>query len=425
MQGSAALLRQPHTIGTLLLVGGVAIASGGASVTGRDSIGAREFKSTINFGLVVVSLPLVALGVLATIEVAGLVFDLKQLAVTTGDILFGRTGGGRIDYLGLGVTWTVTLISITSVKVGLKHLPIAELAEASRRERLTTRLDRVQSLLDKLRLLMFAAPFCVFLIELVRMTTSIGLTDAYLRILSPIGTASALRGVLFAGILLGVVSAVFVETMKRIAQLEPQRTIRRSIPFVSGLVLAVVLVQFSSELVTLAVSGPLAKYRSTVELFSSRYSEATLVVVMLVVAGVTPAGLYSVLLVIDYALLPEFADGAALLSAGLFVAAVGGLLSGPSPIVGFIGIAGSFIVWDLNTNAVSLGRELGRHTPTRQAELVHAGGSLLVATLGTVVAMGGLYLANAISAPPEGIAPVTAVISVVGLLALIVGLRGR
>ncbi len=151
----------------------------------------------------------------------------------------------------------------------------------------------------------------------------------------------------------------------------------------------------------------------------------TLVVAVLVAGGATTTGVYAVFTAVEYLLLPEYADGAALLSVGLFTGSVGGLLVGLHPLVGFVGIASSFVVWDVNTHAVSLGRELGRRTSTRRAELVHLGGSLLTAALGVTVGTAGVFLTGAIPSPPERIAPVTAAVSIVGLLALVFSLKRR
>ena len=425
VQAPATLFGQPHVVGTLLLVVGVAIAVGGASVTGRDSLSRHDYQSTVSFGILTISLPILAFAGLLTVELAGLLFDLNEVAATTGDLLFGRTASTPIDYVGLVVTWLLTLVSLTFVRLGLKHLPIAELAPQSRRERLKTRLNGVQSMLYRLRFLLFVVPLCVPALELIRTNTSVGLTDTYLRVVSAVGTASALRAVLLGGLLFGAVGVTVGGVTKRLARANPRRTVVRSIPFVSGLLIVVAALSFSSEAVNLAITGPLAAYRAPVETLLQQYRPATLVVSVLVLVGGTSVGLYVALLTVDYVLLPEYADGAALASVGVFIASVGSLLSGTSPLVGFVGIAGSFVVWDINTNAVSLGRELGRHTPTRQSELVHSGGSLLVAALGTGVAMAGLLLTKTVSPVPESIAPVTAVVSIVALFALIVGLRGR
>lgn len=425
IQNPVALLQQPNTVGYLLLVAGAGIALGGASVTGRGSIRLGEFKSTIGFGLLTISLPVLGLGVLATVELADLARYSDGIVATTGDILLGGPGDGSVDYLGLAVTWGLLLVSITSVRLGLRHLPIAALAPSPRRADVTTYLRRIQSALHKLRYLTFATPVVVLFVEAVRTNNAVGLTDSYLRLLSMYGTTSGLRSVLLAGIAFGVVAVTLERSTKRLTRLDARRTVLRLVPVGTGLLLVIVAVHLGSAVVERALSGPLAAYRPVVQPLLSQYTPATLVVAALVIIGGSPIALYFVLLTVDYALLPEQTDGAALLSVGLFVAAVGSLLHGGSPLLGFVGIAGSFIAWDLTTNAVSLGREVGRYAPTRQAELVHTGGSLVVAVSGVVVAMIGLVLARRVSSPPESAAPIAAVISIAGLFALIFGLRGR
>lgn len=425
MRGLAAVLRRSYIIGTPLLIGGVVIALGGAAVTSRDSIRPHHYRSAISLSILTTSLPLVAFAGLATIEAAELVFNVSESVATAGNILFGRNDSGPVDYIGIGVAWALALVSITFTRLGLQYLPIAEVAPSPQRKRLTAQLNRIQSTLLKLLYLLFILPLGVLLIEILQVNGALGLSDAYLRTLSIIATASSLRVVLLWGIVFGVGGIILGVATKRLARSNPRATVLRLIPFVMGLLLVVSAMQFSAEVMTVTITGPMAEYRSTINPLLRQYRPATLVVAMLVVMGSTTTGLYFGLFVVDFLLLPERAEGAALLSFGLFIAAVGSLLNGVYVLVGFIGIAGSLIAWDLNSNAVSLGRELGRHSPTRQSELVHASGSLLVATLGIVAAMAGLFLTGTISSPPSSIVPITAVISIFGLFALIFALRSR
>lgn len=421
-RGPLAAFQRPATVGTLLLVAGVGTAAAGASVTGRGSIRPEDFKSTITVGLSAISLPAVGLAVLAAVELADLSRSLEGTATTVGSILLGHAPGGPIDHLGLVVTWGLVLLAITGARLGIGRLPITELAPSSRRAELTASLRRTQSVLSQLRVLAFVSPIAVLSVEALRTNGAVGLTDAYLRALSTVGTASGLRVLLLGGIAFGVGAVVFEQSAKRLTRLRARRAVRRSVPVATGLLLLSVAVQFGSELLNPVVAGPAAEFRPLIQPLVSQYGPATLVVAALVVVGGAPIGLCFVLLTIDYTLLPE-ADGAALLSVGLFVAAVGSLLSGRSPLVGFVGVAGSFIAWDITTNAVSLGREVGRAAPTRRTEFVHAGGSLVVAAVGVAVAVIGLSLVRAVPSPPESVAPVAAVVSVVGLFALIFGLR--
>jgi len=422
LEASAALLRQPGIVGTVLLVGGAGIAFGGVSVVGRDSIRVRDFTRTIGFGIATLGLPGHALAGLALIDLFD-PFGVSEVIGITVDVLLGRAGSEPINYLGLAVAWMLAVVAVTAVRLGMRYLPIAELVPSTHRDRVSDRLSRVQSALYRLQLLIIVGPVGVGLLDPIQ-----GLgpdLDTGLRILSGIATMSVLRGALLGAILLGVAAIVLGGATKRFAGVTPSRIALRATPFVGSLVLVVAALRFAPDIVNTAVTGPLAGYRPTVEPLLRQYSPATLVVAVVVIAGATPVVLYLGLLVVEYLLLPEYADGGALLSVGVFVVAVGSLLNGGSPLIGFVGIASSFVVWDLTANAVSLGQELGRHTPTRQAELVHLSGSLLVATLGIAVAVAGLLLAEGIASPPERIAPVAAVVSIVGLFALIFGLKSR
>lgn len=425
VRSPTTVLRQPHVVGTVLLTVGIAIAAGGAAVTGRDSIRPSELTSTVGFGALTISLPLLALVGVAATEAAGSAVDPGGALSLAGDVLFGGLGGGRIRYADLTAAWTLSLLSITFVVLGSKSLPIAELAPSSRRERLRARVNRVQSVSSALRRLVFVAPLVVLFAEAVRTTPAVTVGDEYLRILSTIGSAGPLRWVLLGGIGVGITGIALGRVTKRAAGLDPQRAVLRTVPLVSGGALLVAAVQFGPEVVTVALAGPLAESRSVVDPALVEYGRATLVVAVLVAGGATTTGVYAVFTAVEYLLLPEYADGAALLSVGLFTGSVGGLLVGLHPLVGFVGIASSFVVWDVNTHAVSLGRELGRRTSTRRAELVHLGGSLLTAALGVTVGTAGVFLTGAIPSPPERIAPVTAAVSIVGLLALVFSLKRR
>ena len=427
IRGPATVLRRPNVVGTLLLTVGIAIAAGGTPAVGRDSIRRSDLTSTIGFGTLTLSLPLLVLAGRAAMAATGAAVDPGRTLTTAGDVLFGGLDGGGIRYVDLAVAWTLTLVSITFVVLGSKYLPIAELAPPSRRDRLTARLDRIQSAFYVLRRVVAVAPLVVLLIEAFRVgpSVSIGITDTYLRILSTVGSASPLRWVLLGGIVVGIVGIALGGATKRAAGVNPRRTILRGIPFATGGVVVVAAVQFGPELVNAALAGPFVGYRSVADPVLAEYRPATLVVAVSVAAGMTALVAYVGFTVVNALLLPGHANGAALLSVGLFTASVGSLLGGPSPFVGFVGIAGSFVVWDVSTHAVSLGRELGRHTPTRRAELVHLCGSLLTAALGVTVGTTGLLLTGAIPSPPDRVAPVAAVVSIIGLFALVFSLKGR
>ncbi|MFC6992373.1 hypothetical protein ACFQH3_11820 [Haladaptatus sp. GCM10025707] len=78
----------------------------------------------------------------------------------------------------------------------------------------------------------------------------------------------------------------------------------------------------------------------------------------------------------------------------LFVALLLAGVSGFSTPLTLLGAGAAILAWDVGENAVSLGEQLGRETATKRAQLVHAGGSLVVALLVGTLAVGVFELAT-------------------------------
>lgn len=82
--------------------------------------------------------------------------------------------------------------------------------------------------------------------------------------------------------------------------------------------------------------------------------------------------------------------GALAAFAGVTVAGTMG--AGPEPML--IGTAAAVLAWDFGEQAINLGEQLGQRARTRNAELVHAANSTLVAVAGIAVGY-GLFLVAA------------------------------
>ncbi len=93
--------------------------------------------------------------------------------------------------------------------------------------------------------------------------------------------------------------------------------------------------------------------------------------------------------------------GLALVAAGVTVGSVGAVVAGSFGLFGGVvlagladagavwllsGTLGAILAWDFGEQAVTLGRQVGRHAATARGELVHAGVSLVVgvASVGVV-----------------------------------------
>ncbi|WP_338727509.1 hypothetical protein [Haladaptatus sp. DJG-WS-42] len=106
--------------------------------------------------------------------------------------------------------------------------------------------------------------------------------------------------------------------------------------------------------------------------------------------------------------------GASVMFVALLLAGVSGL---SIPLTLF-GVSATVVAWDIGENAIGLGEQLGRHAPTKRAQLVHAKGSFVVATFACVVGYGA-YVGAA------GTDSLTAlVLLLVGALVLTSVLRG-
>lgn len=96
-------------------------------------------------------------------------------------------------------------------------------------------------------------------------------------------------------------------------------------------------------------------------------------------------------------LLPSKTVGPALAGAGLFTASA---FAGVGPLPNwlfFVSLVGSFVAWDSGHFAWQLGKEIGRHTPTRNAEAVHLTGTLLVGAAATTIAIATLQYATTLT----------------------------
>lgn len=69
--------------------------------------------------------------------------------------------------------------------------------------------------------------------------------------------------------------------------------------------------------------------------------------------------------------------GAAVLFSGVLTA---GAMGAPIELL-LVGGTASILAWDFGQNAISVGEQLGRESRTTRAEIVHAAGSTIVATL--------------------------------------------
>lgn len=103
----------------------------------------------------------------------------------------------------------------------------------------------------------------------------------------------------------------------------------------------------------------------------------------------------------------------AMLVGGVFYA--GYLGAAPEPLL--VGALLGVLAWDVASNAISVGTQLGRETRTRRAETVHAAGSFVVGGFSVLVGYGAYVAAG-------GGQPLAALLFlVIGAVALVNGFR--
>lgn len=105
--------------------------------------------------------------------------------------------------------------------------------------------------------------------------------------------------------------------------------------------------------------------------------------------------------------------GGAVLVGGVLYA--GYLGAQPEPLL--LGALFGVLAWDVASNAISVGNQLGRESRTRRAETVHAAGSLAAGAFSVVLGY-GVYLAAGGGQPL-----VALLLLVVGAVALVSGFR--
>ncbi|MFC7131748.1 MULTISPECIES: DUF7519 family protein [Salinibaculum] len=328
----------------------------------------------------------------------------------------------------LGTLALLVAVAALSVRAAIAALPVAELlADSGGGETEQRRVEGVRRALT-----WTAAVGVVGAIPLAVLEVGGGPTDlrqlvgpGLYRTLVELSTAPPLRSVLVGATAVAVPTVVATRLLRRAARGSITGFLSRIGPFVGGAVVTAVAIAVAQSVVAWLVASIAAElptpfetaFRESVTLYTDFFGAGTIVVVLVaLLVGVTAA----VVLVGRLALLAGYLSGEtagySLASGGLFVAATfAGTVDAPAWLV-FGGLVGAFLVWDVGRYGTTLGEEIGRRAPTRNAELVHAGGTLAVGLVGTVLAYG---VATTIEADIAADSP-TAVVALMGVLAGIV-----
>ncbi len=255
---------------------------------------------------------------------------------------------------------------------------------------------------------------------------------ALYRQLVELSTAMELRIAVVSAIAVAGTTVAFTWSLRRVARGSLTGFFNRVGPFAGGAFVTAGSIAVAEPALTgltdwirSKLPGPMATlFDETSTTFIDFFGAAPIVILLtatLVGVAAVFAFIFRVGLFTGY--LPEKTPGYALASGGLFVAAAFLGTIGAKPWLVFAGIVGSLLVWDTGRYGTRLGAEIGRNAPTRNAELVHAGGTLGVGLVGTGLAYGLSTLLQSGVASNSPASTVALMGGLVGIVFLVAALR--
>ncbi|MEF8786104.1 MAG: hypothetical protein V5A45_09245 [Haloarculaceae archaeon] len=377
-------------------------------------------------------------GVVGTVFATGAILTQQEL---------GIGGAGFIDEFvrwvfvpgrlqtHLGTVLLLVALAAAVLRAAIDALPIAELVGDSG----TGETDhwRISQLRTALQILAFGTTaLCglAFLVETIRRPIELQqlLGLGLYRTVTDISTAPGLRSLLAVvivaatGVWLGSVG------LQRIATSSTRAALRRTGPVAAGGLVTVGGIAFGRPIVETFISE--VGWRLPAPFDDVFFSYATDVVgffgaspLVLTAAFLLLGMTVSLLLCFRFAVfagyLSDESAGYSLASGGLFVAAAfAGTLATEAWVL-FAALVGVFFVWDMGRYGTTMGNEIGRHASTRDAELVHAGGTLGVGLLGVGAAYGLQRLLSMGAVEQTPTAVVALVGALVGIIFLVTALR--
>ena len=331
------------------------------------------------------------------------------VALLVGAVLLVRTtvsGSGAGPTLSVLLFLVYVLVASVCFRLGLRWLPIRQLAPRGRLEWVERRLGQLRTANTILAAGSLVAVLCSLPIWYLGGFELLYAALPPVRVLFGL-LVTSLPVVAVLGIgLLPLAGGIGALALRRLTRPVDTTANRLLAPVLAGLVLVIGFLPFGLSLVP--VPGGV---------------DPALLVLLLVAA---PLGLYVAgwgLVLAQYlSLVPARAGGPALAATGMVVATVGSALVGlPTPVV-LATAAVAMVVWDVSAFGLGVTAELGHLPETRRLELFHA----LVAVFVGAGAVLLLSLFDLLRVPVAGgaTATVAAALAVFGVLLLLTPLRG-
>lgn len=341
------------------------------------------------------------------------------------------------DAVGLELTGFLFVVgaAVAGVLAAVVVLPVRELLEDSGREQ-TTDLDvgRLQTRLTLAAGVLVVLQLLALGLELVYAPDGLDslLGPTLYSVLYGLASARIVRFALLVVALMAVTAAGLAALTRQVARRSLESRARTVGPLVGGVVVTAVTVVVAEPVYETVLSLILeSSPRSTAASVERTSAELTAVygveTFAIALGFVLVAGtLWFVLLLrlsLFFSYLSDTSPGYSLAGAGLFLGVVAaGTLAVPLWLV-FGGILVSLLVWDVGRFGTTLGREVGGTTATRDTELVHAGGTVLVGLFGALAGRLLLTQTDSLWTIPAGQTSVALLALAVGLVSFAIALR--
>ena len=364
----------------------VALGSTWTDTTSAESVRPALFQEALTYVAILLWVVLGALVYLAVLLVRGTV-------ASSGQPTFS---------LAMFLAFVFTSAALS--RIGLRWLPIRQLAPRNRRATVDWALRKVRRLNTVVLLGSLVAVGLTLVLALLGLFPVLyrlfpGLPALFGLLVSEPVVVTVL-GIGLVTLFLGLIALV----LRRVTRPVETTANRTLAPFAAGLVLTLGMLPFTFSLLPVPLPVP--------------------VVLLVVLFG--PIVLYLVggaLVLAEYlSVLPARAGGPALAAGGMVLATVGTALIGlPGPLVVAMA-AVAMLVWDVSAFGLGVTAELGHIPETRRLELFHAVVGLGLGVV-VVLAVGLLDLARTALAG-DRVAILAGALAVLGVLILLLGVRG-
>lgn len=432
-QGATAILA---IVAQLVVVVGLMIAVFGACVAIADLVTGTSLRALWGVTYRTLIVPVLAAGALTATAVLG------GVAISNGRRTIGTSIDNGVDVAtsffltpagsAPNLTSLAVLLFATTATLGLalRSLPIIAVLGAEQESTLTAIRRRLANLSWALILLALVGAMVDLLLQEPQFRAELGETTVQYLVAAT--QVEPLRTVLAVVVAVNLALLTASYALKRVAQASAAASFERYSPLLSGATITAGVLLVAHPLVRRAQAFVIDALPPTMAPGYRRLSEGAIsflgppaitLIALSAVLLATAAIVAGFRLGMWIRLLPSKTVGPALAGAGIFVASAFGGVGPLSEWLFFAGLVGSFVAWDSGHFAWRLGNEIGRHTPTRNAEAVHLAGTLTVGVAATAIAIAALQYATTITFIDPSSVPAALVGAATSIFLLVFAIR--